>query len=36
MRVKLLTPYMSATFEPIDEDAEDKYIYMVLPLKMKE
>ena len=36
VRVKLLTPYMSATFEPIDEDAEDKYIYMVLPLKMKE
>ena len=36
VRVKLLTPYMSATSEPIDEDAEDQYIYMVLPLKMKE
>ena len=36
VRVKLLTPYMSATFEPIDENADDQYVYMVLPLKMKE
>ena len=36
VRVKLLTPYMSATFEPIDDGAEDQYVYMVLPLKMKE
>ncbi len=36
IRIKLLTPYMSATIEPIDDGAEDQYIYMVLPLKMKE
>ena len=36
VRVKLLTPYMSATFEPMDADADDQYVYMVLPLKMKE
>ena len=36
IRIKLLTPYMSATIEPIDDEAEDQYVYMVLPLKMKE
>ncbi|MBQ8837414.1 MAG: DNA polymerase III subunit beta [Clostridia bacterium] len=36
IRVKLITPNMSATIEPIDDEAEDSYIYMVLPLKMKE
>lgn len=34
--VKLLTPFMSATFTPMDEEADDQYLYMVLPLKMKE
>lgn len=36
IRIKLLTPYMSATIEPIDDEAEDQYIYMVLPLKMRD
>ena len=36
IRIKLITPNMSATIEPIDENAEDQYVYMVLPLKMKE
>ena len=36
IKVKLITPNMSATIEPIDDGAEDSYIYMVLPLKMKE
>ncbi|MBQ6892970.1 MAG: DNA polymerase III subunit beta [Clostridia bacterium] len=36
IKVKLITPNMSATIEPIDDEAEDQYIYMVLPLKMKE
>lgn len=36
IKIKLLTPYMSATIEPIDDEAEDQYIYMVLPLKMKD
>lgn len=36
VRIRLLTPYMSATIEPLDEEAPDQYLYMVLPLKMKE
>ena len=36
VRIRLLTPYMSATIEPMDEEAPDQYLYMVLPLKMKE
>lgn len=36
VRIRLLTPYMSATIEPMDEEASDQYLYMVLPLKMKD
>lgn len=36
VRIRLLTPYMSATIEPLDEEAPDRYLYMVLPLKMKD
>lgn len=37
VEIKLLTPFMSTTIEPISEEgADDKYLYMVLPLKMKE
>lgn len=36
VRIRLLTPYMSATIEPLDEEAPDQYLYMVLPLKMKD
>lgn len=37
VKIKLLTPFMSTTIEPIPEEgAPDKYLYMVLPLKMKE
>ena len=36
IKIKLITPNMSATMEPIDDEAEDNYIYMVLPLKMKD
>ena len=36
IKIKLITPNMSATIEPIDEEAEDQYIYMALPLKMKD
>ena len=36
IKIKLITPNMSATIEPIDEEAPDSYIYMVLPLKMKD
>lgn len=35
--LKLITPFTSATFEPIDDEKrEDSYLYMVLPLRMKE
>ena len=37
VRVKLITPFTSVTFEPVeDEEKEDRYLYMVLPLRMKE
>ena len=37
VRLKLITPFTSATFEPIDDEKkEDSYLYMVLPLRMKE
>ena len=35
--LKLITPFTSATFEPIDDEKrDDSYLYMVLPLRMKE
>lgn len=34
--IKLLTPFMSTTIEPVSDGAEDQYLYMVLPLKMKD
>lgn len=35
--LKLITPFTSATFEPVkEEEKEDSYLYMVLPLRMKE
>ena len=35
--LKLLTPYMSMTIEPITSDEDEgKCIYMELPLRMKE
>ena len=37
VRVKLITPFTSVTFEPVeDEEKDDRYLYMVLPLRMKE
>ena len=36
VRISLSSPFTSAVFEPIDDDAQDNYIYMVLPLKIKE
>lgn len=37
VRLKLITPFTSATFEPIDDEKrDDSYLYMVLPLRMKE
>lgn len=37
VKVKLITPFTSATFEPYDEEEkDDSYLYMVLPLRMKE
>ena len=37
VKVKLITPFTSATFEPVEtEEKDDRYLYMVLPLRMKE
>ncbi len=37
VKVKLITSFTSATFEPVeDEEKDDRYLYMVLPLRMKE
>ena len=36
VRISLSSPFTSAVFEPVDDDAIDNYIYMVLPLKIKE
>ena len=37
VRVKLITPFTSVTFQPgEDEQTDDRYLYMVLPLRMKE
>lgn len=36
VRISLSSPFASATFEPVDEGSDDSYLYMVLPLKIKE
>jgi DNA polymerase-3 subunit beta len=36
VRISLSSPFTSAVFEPVDDEAQDNYIYMVLPLKIKE
>ena len=35
VRLKLLTPFMSMTVEPVGGE-EERCVYMVLPLRMKE
>lgn len=36
VRLRLLTPFMSMTVEPVGGEEEERCIYMVLPLRMKE
>ena len=36
VRLGFSSPFASATFEPVDDESEDSYLYMVLPLKIKE
>lgn len=36
VRISLSSPFTSVIFEPVDEGSNDSYLYMVLPLKIKE
>lgn len=36
VKISMSSPFASATFEPVDDGSDDSYLYMVLPLKIKE